>query len=252
MGLSVLSGSIVAPAVRQQERANMPRSLCHLRLASSRSDNSSLSILAAVRIFQNLPPMHRLSAIIASGFLLCHCSFPGAGRADGIDPNPFNLLENQAQPENRDPSRISVPVLRSAALEKRWGKPKLLVGPKGGYALRYENPANDSTHLTIFGSPTLFPTAGAIPPPYTDLGMDAQKQTFVPVEVAQKWQTVEFAGRSVRFCVAEGHSGDEPVQFTTETFRLTGPDGRTASYRLRAATVDDGTTIESLLRTAAF
>ena len=196
--------------------------------------------------------MYRFFVIIASGFLLCHCSFPGAGRADGIDPNPFNVLENQAKPENRDPSRISIPVLRSAALEKRWGKPKLLVGPKGGYALRYESPANDSTHLTIYGSPTLFPTAGAIPPPYTDLGMDGKKGTFVPVEVAQKWQSVALAGRSVRYCIAEGHSADEPVQFTTETFRLTGPDGRTASYRLRAATADEGTTIESLLQTAAF
>jgi hypothetical protein len=194
----------------------------------------------------------RILPVVLTPLLLCQCTSFRLGRADGIDPNPFSVLEQQAKPENHDPKRITVPVLRSAILEKRWGKPKLLVGPKGGYALRYSDPKNDSTFLTIFGSPQMFGTAGPIPPPYTDLGMDARKKTFAPVEVSQTWQSTRIAGRSVRFHITEGASGDEPMQFSTETFRLTAPDGRTASYRLRTASANDTIKITELFETAAF
>lgn len=162
---------------------------------------------------------------------LCQCSLPQSGRADGIDPNPFELLEKQATAVNRDPSRIAVPVLHSAAIEKRWGKPRLLVGPKGGYALRYVNPADPSNHLTIFGSPERFPTAGRLPPAYTEIPGNA----VVPVEVNQQWRSLDLVGRTVRYYINEGRIGAVPPQFSTETFRLTSPDGRSASYRLRAA-----------------
>lgn len=184
--------------------------------------------------------------------VLCQCQSALLGRADGIDPNPFQVLEQQAGPENRDPARIKVPVLRSAVLEKRWGKPRLLVGPNGGYALRYENPRRPGTHLTIFGSARKYPTAGPFAPPYTDLGADAGSGTFSPREVAQSWKSTLIAGREVRYCIAEAGSEDDPVQYTTETFRLTAPDGRTASYRLRCAQADDSADIVDLLKSAAF
>ncbi|MBC8125929.1 MAG: hypothetical protein H8M99_02120 [Gloeobacteraceae cyanobacterium ES-bin-144] len=168
---------------------------------------------------------------------LCQCSIYRPGRADGIDPNPFALLEEQATAANRDPSRISVPVLRSPVLEKRWGSPKLLVGPKGGYALRYTNSKNNANHLTIFGSPQHYKPAGLIPPPYTDLGHDKKMKTFNPVEVSQTWSYVTIAGKSVRYYISQGPSGDEGTQFSTETFRMTAPNGRTASYRIRVSTV---------------
>lgn len=188
-------------------------------------------------------------AIVGPALLLCQCTAFLPGRADGIDPNPFSVLETQATAANRDPSRISVPVLRSVELEKRWGKPKLLVGPKGGYALRYEDPKTDGRHLTIFGSPQMFRSAGPIPPPYTDLGFDAEKKTFKPVEVSQKWQNVGLAGKNVRYFIQEGASDDRPAQISTETFRLTAPDGRTASYRIRSASQNG---VEDLMRTVSF
>jgi len=145
-------------------------------------------------------------------------------------------------------------MLRSAALERRWGSPKLLVGPKGGYALRYENPADPSNHLTIFGSPDRFPTAGRVPPPYTDLGANQGANHIAPTEVRQQWRHLQLAGRDVRYYINEGALGDEPVQFSTETFRLTAPDGRTASYRLRSASRDSqpAAAVEKLFRSAAF
>lgn len=176
---------------------------------------------------------------LLGSLLLCHCNPLVPGRADGIDHNPYELLEKQATPENRDPSRIRVPVLHSAAFEKRWGTPKLLVGPKGGYALRYISPKNNNLHLTIFGSPEMFSTAGSTPPPYTSLGKDPLKQTFLPREVSQKWRIIRIAGQNVRYCISEEISEDQAMQFSTETFRLTAPDGRTASYRIRAASKNE-------------
>jgi len=173
--------------------------------------------------------------ILPGSLLLCHCNPMVPGRADGIDHNPYVLLEKQATAQNRDPSRIRVPVLHSAGFEKRWGKPKLLVGPKGGYALRYVSPKDNNLHLTIFGSPEKFSTAGSTPPSYTSLGKDSVNHTYMPREVSQKWRDIRIAGKNVRYCISEEISDDLPLQFSTETFRLTAPDGRTASYRIRAA-----------------
>lgn len=184
--------------------------------------------------------------------LLCQCQSPVLGRAEGIDPNPFQVLEKQARPENRDPKRVAVPMLKSPSLEKRWGAPKLLVGPKGGYALRYRNPRNSAIHLTIFGSPDIYPVAGMFPPPYTDLGMDPRTGTYNPREVAQGWQTSHISGRGVRFFITEASSPGAPLQYSTETFRLSGPGGRTASYRLRTSSARGAEDARSLFETATF
>jgi hypothetical protein len=193
-----------------------------------------------------------VSAAIALLPCMSSCNLPG--RADGIDPNPFHLLEEKATAANRDPGRISIPILRSQALEKRWGKPKLLVSAKGGYALRYQDPRNRHRNLTVFGSPDMFPIAGLTPPPYTDLGMDPKKRTFAPVEVQQMWQLATINGSMVRFCITEGGSGDQAPQISTETFRMTAPDGRVASYRIRCSSDESapGDEIKSLLGTLSF
>lgn len=157
------------------------------------------------------------------------------GKAEGIDPNPFALLEQQATAANRDASRISVPLLRAPSLEKSWGKPRLLVGPRGGYALRYQNPQSATEHVTIFGSSEKFKKAGSTPPPYTDVGHDEKKMTFTPIEVSQKWQFTKIVGTTVRFYISQGESGGDPLQYSTETLQLTAPDNRKASYRIRVS-----------------
>lgn len=177
---------------------------------------------------------HLLALALCTLPCLSSCNLPG--RADGIDPNPFPILEQQATATNRDLSRIKVPILRSATLEKRWGKPRTLSGPKGGYAMRYQDPRNKSRHVTIFGSPDSFPIAGVTPPPYTELGRDHDNNTYEPKEVQQLWQLATINGRLVRYCISEGGDGSHPDQLSTETFRTTAPDGRSASYRIRFAT----------------
>lgn len=177
---------------------------------------------------------HFLALALCTLPCLSSCNLPG--RADGIDPNPFPILEQQATAENRDLSRIRIPILRSAALEKRWGKPRTLSGPKGGYAMSYQDPRNKSHHVTIYGSPDSFPIAGITPPPYTELGRDRKNNTYEPKEVQQLWQLATINGRIVRYCISEGSDENHPDQLSTETFRTTAPDGRSASYRIRFAT----------------
>lgn len=199
-------------------------------------------------------PVKPIFLTLLGSLLLCHCTSLVPGRAEGIDRNPYDLLEKQATAKNRDPSRIRVPVLHSADFEKRWGKPKLLVGAKGGYALRYVSPKNNNLHLTIFGSPEMFSTAGATPPPYTSLGKDPVNHTYMPREVSQQWRNIRIAGKNVRYYISEEISDDQPPQFSTETFRLTASDGRTASYRIRAASKNNNPaeSIEKLLGSVDF
>jgi len=147
-----------------------------------------------------------------------------------------------------------VPVLHSPDLEKRWGKPKLLVGPKGGYAMRYTDRRQKDLHLTVFGSPEMFPIAGLTPPPYTELIRDPKNNTIHPVEVDQMWRLVMIGGRPVRYCVTEGGADGQPVEYSTETFRLTAADGREASYRIRVSTagVLEGDRVAALMKTLSF
>lgn len=168
--------------------------------------------------------------------VLCQCgSVTGRSGAE-FDTNPFQLLEAQAGAANHDLSRLKVPMLKSPALEERWGKPAILVGPKGGYGLRYADPQHPGRHLTVFASPEVFSAAGAAPPPYTDLGFDLKTNTVEPRETRQEWQFAKVAGQDVRFCVSEANSAENVWQYATETFRMTAPDGRSASYRIRLGT----------------
>jgi hypothetical protein len=89
---------------------------------------------------------------------------------------------------------------------------------------------------------------------HSRLDVDPHQGTLTPVSVTQEWQTLTVAGHSVRFCITDAPQDRQPALFSTETFRLTAPDGRTASYRLRAAAPgkDQSAAAANLLRTAAF
>ena len=65
--------------------------------------------------------MRPILAAAVPVILLCQCQVPLPGRVEGIDPNPFEVLEKQAKPENRDPKRVAVTMLRSTILAQRWG-----------------------------------------------------------------------------------------------------------------------------------
>lgn len=172
---------------------------------------------------------------VVSALGLCQCASQFPGTAEGINTNPFELLEQQASASNRDANRILIPFLHAPDHERRWGKPRLLVDSTGGYALRYQNPITTTEHVTILGSPKKFERAGSTPPPYTDVRNNPEKMIFTPIEVSQKWQSTRIAGSTVRYYISQGESGGKPMQYSTETFQLAAPDDRKASYRIRVS-----------------
>lgn len=198
--------------------------------------------------------MMKLAAVLLTPFLLTQCALWRPGRAEGIDANPYSVLEKQATSANRDPKRIAVPMMRSPMLEKRWGKPSLLVGPNGGYLLHYQDPSNPHRFLNIYATAKKYLPAGPLPPPYTDLGFDPKTKTINPREVNQLWSFADIAGRTIRYYVSEGSEGNNARLYSTETFRLTAPDGREASYMLRAASKPGkkGLEVEDLFESVSF
>lgn len=153
-----------------------------------------------------------------------------------------------------DPAAVKVPLLKSPALERRWGRPALKVKADGSYELTYQNPARSFQMLSIYGAPGSFPRAGATPPNLADLDYDPATKQMVPVSRPQQWQTITIAGQAVRYYVAQPDSGADPARMRTETFTLTAPDGRTASYLLEADSDTEaaGSSHQDLMRTASF
>lgn len=191
---------------------------------------------------------------LAACFLLTQCSLFTAGTNHGIDENPFDVLERQSATwKAKSPKRVSVPILRARSLERRWGKPDLLVGPDGSYALRYANPSNRAIAVLIYGSPSTFLPAGITPPPYTEVRRDKRGKIHAN-EVPQQWRQAEIEGKTVRYCISEETDGSHPNQFATETFRLTDKKGRSGSYRVRVGSGRDGTSndVRKLLETVKF
>lgn len=197
------------------------------------------------------PCMKRFFASLVSCFALCQCSIFTAGTNDGIDENPFDILERQSTNwKARSVKRVSVPFLRSPALQSRWGKPDLLVGPDGSYALRYKNPSNPVIALLIYGSPEKVLPAGITPPPYTHVTKDKRGKIHA-AEVSQSWQHAAIHEKELRYCISEETSNDGVTQYTTETFRLTDEKGRSGSYRIRIGAGREGgpNDVKKLLKT---
>ena len=194
--------------------------------------------------------MFRFCFAAIAAAILSQCAPPGD---EGISPNPFNLLEQQAGPENYDKSRISIALLHSKELAKRWGKPTTLVGPHGGYGLLYRNPRNRNEQMVIYGTAKRYKPAGPLPPSYTDLRHDPATNTFKPEDVSQIWSLVTLNNRPVRYCIVETEGANERIYYATETVRLTAPDGREASYRIGVSLArPDAAKAEQLLGTAGF
>jgi hypothetical protein len=196
---------------------------------------------------------------LSAAFTLCQCATtptttaPGAPAAQnltmpGIDIGRINQLDGGSE------GNISVPLLRAPDLEKRWGKPRLTVDSDGSYSLNYSNPKRGFQHLIIYGSPRQFAPAGPLPPDYLDLKFVPGASAPTTGPVSQNWQTTTLFGRTIRYCITSPDSGADVAEFTTETFTLTGPDGRTASYCLSGGSdLDSGPiSIPALFKSARF
>lgn len=160
------------------------------------------------------------------------CAPTSSTQDSGINPVPFNIADNDGL-SSSNPADAKVPLLRSPALEKRWGKPKLSILADGSYRLRYDKPKDSFESLLIMGSPKTFPTVGDLPPAYQASYPDANGKFGKPIQ--PEWQApVIIAGKSFRFAQYSDLSGADPIRYASETLTLTAPDGRSGSYRIVA------------------
>lgn len=117
-----------------------------------------------------------------------------------------------------DLSLTKLPLVKSPALEKRWGRPKASVLPDGSYKITYVNPRSSFEALSIFVSPGSRNTDAPHPPPYGSIGFDEKTRSPVPVKTPQEWQTTTILGERVHAYCEYAGDGADPASFSTITF----------------------------------
>ena len=169
--------------------------------------------------------------------LLCHCAQIPLPAERTLVPGTFYTAENASA----DLSKASVPVLRSATLERRWGKPKVKVLADGSYQLYYTKPNDEFESLSVFGAPEVFPTP-AQPPTY--------QESYGQRMIQPAWLgSHTISGTPIRYAQSSDLSGADPIEYATETIRLTSPAGRTGSYRIIASSNLEETAAPSYIKT---
>ncbi len=145
----------------------------------------------------------------------------------GIPTTPYHMAEPV-----RSLDGVKIPVMRSAELERKWGKPRIVVLPDGGYSLSYSKPGSSFETLRIYGAPGTIDSDAPEPPPYTDIAFDPETRNVTTARYPQKWNTVTLIGRPIHYYLHSPGGGADAPQWSTVTFPLHWPDGPSASYRI--------------------
>lgn len=172
-----------------------------------------------------------------------------APKDPGIQPSAYYSIEPTTSLDS-----VQIPVLKSAALEKRWGKPEIIVRPNGGYLLSYSKPGDSFETLRIFGEPGRIDTESPTPPTYTDIGPPAPGSSSPRmIEHTQEWSTVTLLGRPVHYYLRSPGGGADAPEWSTVTFSR-GELGPSASYRiLTTSNQEEGEKIaEGYMKTVGF
>lgn len=168
--------------------------------------------------------MKKTALLLLFPFLLQHCATKPSATADkGLDAGHF-----RNSPEVSSLATITIPILRSPYLEKRWGIRTMNVTPDGGYRIHYSKPGNHFESLEIFATPGSIDSDSPKPPDISHYG-----------SIPQDWQTYFIAGCTVHAYIETTGGGDTPSTVSTVTFPVTLPGKPTASYRI-IATSNDG------------
>ncbi|WAC21404.1 hypothetical protein OVA24_08390 [Luteolibacter sp. SL250] len=183
--------------------------------------------------------------------LLTQCATtPEEEKDPGLDRSPYHLAEKTSPTL----AGVNLPILKSPALEKRWGSPRITILPTGGYHLRYTKPGNEFESLSIYAAPGTLDSDAPTPPGYFDMGYDEKKGEPISIPVKQSWRTVDIAGRSTHVYTDSPGSGADPLQLSTVTFPASRPGKHAASFRVTATSnLEDGESIIlSYMRTVAW
>lgn len=182
---------------------------------------------------------------------LCQCAAPPADQEDpGLDRSPYHLADKTSP----SLAGVTLPILRSPALERRWGRPKITILPNGGYHLRYTKPGDEFEGLSIFATPGTIDSDAPQPPSYQGIDYDHKKKEMISVKVKQTWLTADIAGRPTHAYTDNPGGGADPLELSTVTFPVQKAGKPAASYRVTGTSnLDDGEkVILSYMRTVAW
>lgn len=184
--------------------------------------------------------MMKKAALLVLIPLLQHCGTrPAAQSGDGLDRTPFHHA-----PTAKNLDGVTISILRSPSLEKRWGKPEIAVTPEGGYHLSYRKPGDHFEGLDIYALPGSLDSDAPNPPDIIHY------ETRSP----QKWRNYFIAGIVVHAFVETPGGGDTPATVSTVTFPVSLSGKPTASYRIVATSNngEDSKEIRTYLTSASF
>lgn len=191
------------------------------------------------------------SAALLPLLFLTQCATPPKEEKDpGLDRSPYHLAEKKSP----SLAGVTLPVLKSPALEKRWGSPRITILPNGGYHLNYSKPGEEFEGLSIYAAPGTRDSDAPTPPGYWDMSYDEKKGEAISIPVKQSWRTVDIAGRPTHVYTDSPGSGADPLQLSTVTFPTSRPGKPAASYRVTGTSnLEDGEkVILSYMRTVAW
>lgn len=167
----------------------------------------------------------------------------------GIDRVPFHQAE-----KTKSLDGVAIPVLRSPALEKSWGKPEITVLPNGGYHIYYSKPGSSFEGLAIYGIPGTLNSDAPAAPTYRTLDFDPKKNIPITVVRTQEWRTINILDRPIHLYTANPGSGADAFELSTVTFSHQIPGKPIGSYRITSSSnLDDADkAIQSYIKTVSF
>lgn len=188
--------------------------------------------------------------LLALAFALL-LSQPLGGQEETLAPKEWKefVAEIEDKMEHAEKlSGISIPLLSSETLEKRWGPPiEIRKSADGGYSIRFKDPDPDHPFevVNIVGTPVPIPRLASVPDEMVltsfedDLRDVPKPQSGKSVSV--KWKTPEGkAPMTIRYFRRHAGSGaDGPID-QTDSFSLT-VAGRTGYYVVTVETITDAT-----------
>jgi hypothetical protein len=207
-----------------------------------------LPIRTRVRLASSF--MKKTVALFPLLFLTQCATTPKEEKDPGLDRSPYHLAEKTSP----SLAGVTLPILKSNTLEKRWGRPRITILPTGGYHLNYKKPGEEFEGLSIYAAPGTLNSDAATPPSYLSINYDERKREAVTVPVKQSWRTVDIAGRPTHVYTDSPGSGADPLQLSTVTFTAYRPGKPAASFRITATSnLGDGEkVILSYMRTVAW
>jgi hypothetical protein len=156
-----------------------------------------------------------------------------AGSDSRIRLEQWLKSERDGIEETDKPVTLQIPLVDLGKLPAAFGKQRWSAGTRGQYSTSYGGTARiaggECYHVSVFGTPAAAPILGDAPSVF-EPGLPGKLD-----ESPRKWSTVHVPAlnRTIRYSLGNTAFGDTSDTWQTESFTITGPDGRSGSYLAR-------------------